>query len=285
MGRNSKRYLREYLARTRGLPPLPTGTPAEGSIQVAGAPNDGNNGAASLPGRGTRGRVADPPPVRRTRIGLTDRGVSCGQGPQLTCALRSQRTRPDGSHNPRRKTTPVPGVRAQSARARRSRAVFRLPVGAARHANADVPPRKHSRYGSGDSLAEALRPRRGGGRDAVHPSADPWRGRRRLWPKANRRRRGGQGGIAPCGFFPPFLVRTRNGAARRGGTRQSPSPKAAPIKHPEGARTNALPPAGRKSLRGRRRPTTDKLRRFMSGKPKNPPRRAAQNNYKVSCSP
>ena len=45
-------------------------------------------------------------------------------------------------------------------------------------------------------------------------------GRRRLWPKANRRRRGGQGGIAPCGFFPPFLVRTRNGAARRGGTRQ-----------------------------------------------------------------
>ena len=26
--------------------------------------------------------------------------------------------------------------------------------------------------------------------------------------------------MAPCGFFPPFLVRTRNGAARRGGTRQ-----------------------------------------------------------------
>ena len=31
---------REYLAITRRLPPLPTGTPAEGSIQVAGAPND-----------------------------------------------------------------------------------------------------------------------------------------------------------------------------------------------------------------------------------------------------
>ena len=125
---------------TRELPPLPTGTPAEGSIQVAGAPNDGNNGAASLPGRGTRGRVADPPPVRRTRIGLTDRGVSCAQEPQLTCALRSQRPRPDGSHNPRRKTTPVPGVRALCTRARRSRAVFRLPVGAARHAKAAVPP-------------------------------------------------------------------------------------------------------------------------------------------------
>ena len=168
----------------------------------------------------------------------------------------------------RRKTTPVPGVRAPCARARQSRAVFRHPVGAARHANADVPPRTHSQYGSGGSRAEALRPRRGGGRDAVHPSVHPWTGRLRLWPQANRRRRGGQGDLAaghpyresgpqgrvreadssrgrgaerpraavarsalraqpgqaaqaPCGFFPPFLVRTRNGAACRGGTRQT----------------------------------------------------------------
>ena len=28
---------------------------------------------------------------------LTDHGVSCGQGPQLTYALRSQRPKPDGS--------------------------------------------------------------------------------------------------------------------------------------------------------------------------------------------
>ena len=175
----------------------------------------------------------------------------------------------------RRKTTSVPGVRAPCARARRSRAVFRFLVGAARHAKADVPPQTRSRYGSGDSPAEALRPRRGGGRDAVGLSADPWTGRRRLWPQANRRRRGGQGDLAaghpyresgpqgrvreadssrgrgaerpraavarsalraqpgqaaqaPCGFFPPFLVRTRNGAACRGGTRQlrrSPSGK------------------------------------------------------------
>ena len=81
--------LREYLAMTRRLPPLPTGTPAEGSIQVAGAPND-------------RSRIA--------------------------------------RQNPRRKTTPGTGVRALCARARRSRAVFRLPVGAARHAKAAVPP-------------------------------------------------------------------------------------------------------------------------------------------------
>ena len=96
----------------------------------------------------------------------------------------------------RRKTTPVPGVRALCARARRSRAVFRLPVGAARHAKAAVPPRKHFRYGSGDSPAEALRPRRGGGRDAVSPFADPWTGRRRLWLKANRRRRWGRRDLA-----------------------------------------------------------------------------------------
>ena len=99
--------------------------------------------------------------------------------------------------DPRRKTTPVSGVRALCARARQSRAVFRLPVGAARHAKAAVPPRTHSQYGPGDSQAEALRPRRGGWRDAVHLSVHPWTGRRRLWPKANRRRRGGQGGAAP----------------------------------------------------------------------------------------
>ena len=84
-----------------------------------------------------------------------------------------------------------------------------------------VPPRAHYRYGSGGWAAEALRPRRGGGRVAVSSSADPWTGRRRLWPKANRRRRGGQGGAAPCGFFPLFLGRPRNRAARRGGTRQT----------------------------------------------------------------
>ena len=37
--RNSKRNLREHLAMTRRLPSLPTGTPAVGTIQVAGAPN------------------------------------------------------------------------------------------------------------------------------------------------------------------------------------------------------------------------------------------------------
>ena len=48
-GRNSKRYLREYLAMTRRLQPLPTGTPAEGSIQVAGAPNYGTTRLAKSP--------------------------------------------------------------------------------------------------------------------------------------------------------------------------------------------------------------------------------------------
>ena len=43
--RNSKRNLREYLAITRRLPPLPTGTQAVGTIQVAGAPNNGGRKA------------------------------------------------------------------------------------------------------------------------------------------------------------------------------------------------------------------------------------------------
>ena len=135
------RNLREYLAMTRELPSLPTGTPAEGSIQVAGAPND-------------RSRMA--------------------------------------RHNPRRKTTRLRRVRALCARARQSRAVFRLPVGAARHAKAAVPPRAHFRYGTGDSPAEALRPRRSGWRDAVHPSAHPWRGAADF----GRRPTGGGAGVA-----------------------------------------------------------------------------------------
>ncbi len=167
---------REYLAITHKLPPLPTGTQAEGSIQVAGAPNNAHRMAR-------RGRTAE----NNARSG---RSHAC-------------------------------------ARARRSRAVFRLPVGAARHAKAAVPSRAHFRYGTGDSRVEALRPRRGGGRDAVSPFADPWTGRRRLWPKANRRRRWGRRGEAPRALL-WFLS-----WARKKGTRC--------------------------------RSTTDKLRRSMSG--------------------
>ncbi len=120
----------------------------------------------------------------------------------------------------RRKTTPVPGVRALCARARRSRAVFRLPVGAARHAKAAVPPHSalpvRSRRLAGRGIAPAARRLTGCCR-LVRSSVT---GRRRLWPKANRWRRGGRWGAAPCGFFPLFLGRPRNRAARRGGTRQ-----------------------------------------------------------------
>ena len=99
--------------------------------------------------------------------------------------------------NTRRKTTPVPGVRAQSARARRSRAVFRLPVGAAHHVKAVVPPRKHPpvrfRGLAGRGIAPAARRLAG----CCTPVRSSVAGRRRrLWPQANRRRRGGQGDLA-----------------------------------------------------------------------------------------
>ncbi len=147
----------ENLASTRKLPPLPTGTQAVGTIQVAGAPNDENNGAASLPGGGTRGRILSPKgtllkksgPQGRVRVADSSRG------------RRAERPRAAVAHS------------ALCARARRSRAVFRLPVGAARHAKAAVPPREHPRYGSGDLPAEALRPRRGGWRDAVNSFVHP----------------------------------------------------------------------------------------------------------------
>ena len=72
---------REYLAITRRLPPLPTGTPAEGSIQVADAPNGGNEMCGEL----------------------------AGQGPQLTCAQPSAHVQPAACSRP---VPPAPAKRA-----------------------------------------------------------------------------------------------------------------------------------------------------------------------------
>ena len=55
-----------------------------------------------------------------------------------------------------------------------------------------VSPRKHSRYGSGDSPAEALRPRRSARRDAVDSFAHPWQGAADF----GRRPTGGVAGVA-----------------------------------------------------------------------------------------
>ena len=148
--------------------------------------------------------------------------------------------------DPRRKTTPVPGVRARCARARRSRAVFRLPVGAARHAKAAVPPRAHFRYGSGDSRAEALRPRRGGRRDAVSSFTHPWTGRRRLWPKANRRRRWGSRGHSPLRLLSPISCPYKKWGRPPG-------------------RDPAAPPLHERHIQNRRRSAADKYRRSLSG--------------------
>ena len=195
----------EYLAITRRLPPLPTGTPAEGSIQVAGAPND----------RSQRAR-REHPAENNARSGRSRAPRACAAKPRSFPP-------PRGRCAPRKSGRASPGA---------------LPV--------------RFRRLSGRGIAPAAR-RLAGCCRLVRSSVT---GRRRLWPKANRRRRGGQGGMAPCGFFPPFLVRTRNGAACRGGTRQSPPPKAAPIKHPEGARTKALRPLGGISKTAVGRPPT-----------------------------
>ena len=105
---------------------------------------------------------------------LTDRGVSCGQGPQLTYALRSQRPKPDGSPKTHGgKQRPFRAF-ARLARVRGEAAQFSASPWALR-ATQKRPclPYGNYRYGSGDSRAEALRPRRGGGRDAVHLSVYP----------------------------------------------------------------------------------------------------------------
>ena len=116
------RYPLEYLAITRRLPPLPTGTPAEGSIQVAGAPNNAHRMAR-------RGHTAE----NNARSGRSR-------------ALRACAAKPRSFPLPRGRCAPRKSGRA---------------------------PPEAPRYGSGDSRAEALRPRRGGWRDAVNSFVHP----------------------------------------------------------------------------------------------------------------
>ena len=96
----------------------------------------------------------------------------------------------------RRKTTPGTGVRALCARARRSRAVFCLPVvrcerNKSGRASPNALPVRYRRL-SGRGIAPAARRLVGCCRLFRSSVA----GRRRLWPKANRRRRGGQRDLA-----------------------------------------------------------------------------------------
>ena len=101
----------------------------------------------------------------------------------------------------RRKTTPVPGVRAPCARARRSRAVFRLPAGAARHAKADVPPLWELpirfRRLAGRGIAPAARRLAG----CCRLSAHPWQGAADF----GRRPTGGGAGVKGAKPLVPFF--------------------------------------------------------------------------------
>ena len=244
------------------------------------------------------GRVADPPPVRRTRIGLTDRGVSCGQGPQLTCALRSQRPKPEGSPGtPGGKQRPFRAF-ARKARVRGGAAQFSASLWALR-ATQKPPclPYENLRYGSGDSPAEALRPRRGGGRDAVGSFVHPWQGAADF----GRRPTGGGVGVAgdlaaghPCRESGP-QGRVREADSSRGRGAERPRLRSADRVSEANRRRRFLgrrSAVARSALRAqpgqaaqapraflwflswaskkgtRRRSTTDKLRRSMSGKSK-----------------
>ena len=122
------------------------GTPAEGSIQVAGAPND-------------RSRMA-----RRGPAAENNARSGCSR------ALRACAAKPRSFPPPRGRCAPRKCGRASpnalSVRFRRL---------------------------SGRGIAPAARRRAG----CCTPVRSSVAGRRRLWPKANRRRRGGQGGEAP----------------------------------------------------------------------------------------
>ena len=103
-GRNSKRYLREYLAMTRELPSLPTDTQAEGSIRVAGAPNNvhrmarrgrtAENNARSGRSRALRACAAKPrsfpPPCGRCERNKSGRASHMGTPGTVPESLRQR---------------------------------------------------------------------------------------------------------------------------------------------------------------------------------------------------
>ena len=152
------RNLREYLASTRRLPPLPTGTQAEGSIQVADAPNDRSRMAR-------RGHTAE----NNARSGRSRALRACAASPRSFPP-------PRGRCAPRKSGRASPGV---------------LPV--------------RFRRLAGRGIAPAARRVAG----YCTPVRSSVAGRRRLWPQANRRRRGGQGGAALVPFFGSFLGQAR----------------------------------------------------------------------------
>ena len=171
-------------------------------------------------------------------------------------------------HNPRRKTTPVPGVRAPCARARRSRAVFRLPVDAARHAKAAVPPPSafpvRLRRLAGRGIAPAAR-RRAGCCTPVRSSvagAPPTLAEGQ--PEAAR----GSRGHSPLRLLSPISCPYKKWGRPPGRNPAIPAAEGGTYKAPRRGANKSPPPAGRKSLKDRRRSTTDKLRRSVSGKSK-----------------
>ena len=168
----------------------------------------------------------------------------------------------------RRKTTPVPGVRALCARARQSRAVFRLPVGDASEIKAAVPPPSafpvRLRRLAGRGIAPAAR-RLVGCCRLVRSSVA---GRRRLWPQANRRRRWGSRGHSPLRFLFPISCPYKKWGRLPGRDPAISAAEGGTYKAPRRSANKSPPPTGRKSLRDRRRSTTGKLRRSVSGKSK-----------------
>ena len=191
------RNLREYLASTRRLPPLPTGTQAEGSIQVADAPNDRSRMAR-------RGHTAE----NNARSGRSRALRACAASPRSFPP-------PRGRCAPRKSGRASPGV---------------LPV--------------RFRRLAGRGIAPAARRVAG----YCTPVRSSVAGRRRLWPQANRRRRGGQGGAALVPFFGSFLGQARKELAV--------------------GRLPTGPPSPGRNIQNSRRSTTDNLRRSPSGKSK-----------------
>ena len=141
------------------------------------------------PGAARAGRIS-PPPVRRTRIVATARRPSAASVPRLRRRSRGQLR--SGAATDVRRAQPNLGSPNKG-----TEGTVKL----------SVPPRMHLRYGSGGSRAEALRPRRGGWRDAVHSFAHPCHGAADFGRRPTGGGAGVKGAQPPAPFFGYFLWR------------------------------------------------------------------------------
>ena len=235
--RRPLRYPLEYLAIIRRLQPLPTGTPAEGSIQVAGAPNG-------------RSRIARENPLggkQRPYRAFARSARVRGEAAQFSASPWALRATQKRKCLPGRTSGTVPGILGQRHCAR----------GAA----------------AGGMLYTRPLIREPGAADFGRRPTGGGAGVAGIWPQAilieNPARRAGSAQRTQAGAAGRSARERPSRVARSGRSPGRPRrPPAASFPSFLGGQEIGPPAGAGPGSSAARRATTDKLRRSMSGKPK-----------------